>query len=465
MPRPARLRACLLAAAAAGSLLPRPTGAVGTEPGREALVSPPRPESSLSEHPFSPVALGGVQYVDATRGESATWLLLPTLRSLGVAGLIGVSAAIIISASISKRADRILVFLVGLLILALAVIVEVTGETQYESPLLHKVSAGLVGAAVIIIVMAFREKGSSRPRQPPTAAATQRPPTDSQQSLNTHSSEKFCLMMIIGVLILVVALFLQFLSPDTPSTMPIQVGCNACCGTGSCGDAWNGEEGQCCAPDPSRPGVCCPFSRSRLAVSQYQCVPPQGDKDWGCQLGPAAQSAACSRNTGGSCQALECDLSRGPTECIGGQCMCKPPFCALDGKCSKDACGKEGACSAACHRNTPGTCKVLPCHAWRNALCEDGLCVCPEGQCSSPDGECQPISMGALEEAAVQNGTSAGTPQGAQSSMAVTLARSPDYDPAALAAVLFAIAALAALAISARQQPQIDGRAPLLEGA
>merc|ERR1712107_237829 len=38
-------------------------------------------------------------------------------------------------------------------------------------------------------------------------------------------------------------------------------------------------------------------------------------------------------NTGGTCWFLDCYKFRGPTQCIGGACICDSDFCAVEGRC------------------------------------------------------------------------------------------------------------------------------------
>mmetsp|Transcript_7561 Transcript_7561/g.16447 ORF Transcript_7561/g.16447 Transcript_7561/m.16447 type:complete len:230 (-) Transcript_7561:96-785(-) len=88
---------------------------------------------------------------------------------------------------------------------------------------------------------------------------------------------------------------------------------------------------------------------------------------------------SCVKNTGGSCNWLDCDQSRGPTDCLHGKCKCKAGYCAIN-----------GVCTNSCSHETGGTCRIFSCKAERGPTdCVHGKCLCKAGYCQI-DGTCKP---------------------------------------------------------------------------
>mmetsp|Transcript_61791 Transcript_61791/g.133917 ORF Transcript_61791/g.133917 Transcript_61791/m.133917 type:complete len:243 (-) Transcript_61791:122-850(-) len=82
--------------------------------------------------------------------------------------------------------------------------------------------------------------------------------------------------------------------------------------------------------------------------------------------------ATCLKDTLGTCSVFGCSQSRGPTECVGGKCLC-----------AGDACAIGGTCFDTCEKQTPGTCRIFGCSAKRGpADCVGGQCVCKDDYCS-----------------------------------------------------------------------------------
>merc|ERR1712187_231694 len=90
-------------------------------------------------------------------------------------------------------------------------------------------------------------------------------------------------------------------------------------------------------------------------------------------------TSGCDKSTPGSCKVFGCKSSRGPTDCVQGQCVCK-----------SDGCSVDGVCYSKCEIATGGSCKVLSCASSRNAECQSGDCVCGSGTCAF-DGACKNV--------------------------------------------------------------------------
>eukprot|EP00930_Biecheleria_cincta_P049558 TRINITY_DN34758_c0_g1_i1.p1 TRINITY_DN34758_c0_g1~~TRINITY_DN34758_c0_g1_i1.p1 ORF type:complete len:731 (+),score=118.07 TRINITY_DN34758_c0_g1_i1:103-2295(+) len=94
----------------------------------------------------------------------------------------------------------------------------------------------------------------------------------------------------------------------------------------------------------------------------------------------------CDTHTGGSCRFFGCHESRGPTDCRSYECRCKPGYCAVAGVCIARATKQRSSCG----RNTGGTCNFLSgCKDFRGPTdCVNGQCICKPGWCSDDDGSC-----------------------------------------------------------------------------
>mmetsp|Transcript_1346 Transcript_1346/g.3289 ORF Transcript_1346/g.3289 Transcript_1346/m.3289 type:complete len:205 (-) Transcript_1346:173-787(-) len=89
---------------------------------------------------------------------------------------------------------------------------------------------------------------------------------------------------------------------------------------------------------------------------------------------------ACSAGPVGSCSIVGCYSWRGPSECIGNQCLCMHGYCAA------------GSAGARC-RAQVGTCHVLPCN-WNHGgimavECINGYCLCHSNYHNDGSGVCE----------------------------------------------------------------------------
>eukprot|EP00927_Polykrikos_kofoidii_P070861 TRINITY_DN67239_c0_g1_i1.p1 TRINITY_DN67239_c0_g1~~TRINITY_DN67239_c0_g1_i1.p1 ORF type:complete len:529 (-),score=98.32 TRINITY_DN67239_c0_g1_i1:42-1628(-) len=97
-----------------------------------------------------------------------------------------------------------------------------------------------------------------------------------------------------------------------------------------------------------------------------------------------AAGESCQVGTGGTCLSSSgeggCEAF-GQAVCDEGKCMCKPGFCAKDGRCLKT-----------CVKDTGAACDNRDCEPWTHAECKSTRmgrrCVCPEGTCAF-NGECK----------------------------------------------------------------------------
>ncbi|CAE8593074.1 unnamed protein product [Polarella glacialis] len=98
------------------------------------------------------------------------------------------------------------------------------------------------------------------------------------------------------------------------------------------------------------------------------------------------QAGFCDLNTGGSCSFFSCSASRGQTDCQGGYCLCKPGTCAVDGTCVQPGMVSQQYCP----RLTGGTCQMTGiCFQYRGPTqCVGGQCLCVSGYCSNGQGGC-----------------------------------------------------------------------------
>mmetsp|Transcript_122614 Transcript_122614/g.216074 ORF Transcript_122614/g.216074 Transcript_122614/m.216074 type:complete len:310 (-) Transcript_122614:27-956(-) len=93
-------------------------------------------------------------------------------------------------------------------------------------------------------------------------------------------------------------------------------------------------------------------------------------------LGQCEES--CQKSTAGTCSVLDCDVSRGPTDCLGmplmKKCYCKKGYCHINGKC-RDAICSETATQQKCSNESPCPSSL------GLSTCEDGLCQCSNSTC------------------------------------------------------------------------------------
>lgn len=132
----------------------------------------------------------------------------------------------------------------------------------------------------------------------------------------------------------------------------------------------------------------CKASRGAANCVDGHCVCPRGycsDTHGSCHAETSGQD--CAYDTGGTCQWLACEAWRGATFCsASGRCLCKKGYCA----------DRDGSCSMAgtvnkCDIETAGTCKWFNCDQSLRGptLCTpDYKCVCRPGYCAL-DGKCQ----------------------------------------------------------------------------
>mmetsp|Transcript_57097 Transcript_57097/g.104907 ORF Transcript_57097/g.104907 Transcript_57097/m.104907 type:complete len:177 (-) Transcript_57097:246-776(-) len=92
--------------------------------------------------------------------------------------------------------------------------------------------------------------------------------------------------------------------------------------------------------------------------------------------GVASQSlGTCGSYTDGTCRVYSCGPARGPTRCLGGQCICRPGYCSTGSTCE---------CNAATGKN----CLVDACSSTLGPTdCLRHKCECKPGTCSV-DGKC-----------------------------------------------------------------------------
>lgn len=115
---------------------------------------------------------------------------------------------------------------------------------------------------------------------------------------------------------------------------------------------------------------------SRTDKSQWGPSPPP----------PTETNYQCTRDTGGSCLAFGCNTDRGPVDCKGGICECKPGYCNSRGVCEPE---EE---SPQCREKTKITCVFMDCSPqWGPTTCGHvdftRKCVCKPGYCNI-DGFC-----------------------------------------------------------------------------
>merc|ERR1712127_440774 len=102
------------------------------------------------------------------------------------------------------------------------------------------------------------------------------------------------------------------------------------------------------------------------------------------EIAANSSASACDSDTYGTCSVTGCALTRGPTKCVTGKCLCADGHCAKGGKCFPQA-GK-------CLEDTGGSCKVGSCKKSRGATkCKSAKCLCKQGGCAWK-GTCFPVT-------------------------------------------------------------------------
>lgn len=111
----------------------------------------------------------------------------------------------------------------------------------------------------------------------------------------------------------------------------------------------------------------------------------------------------CRKDTGGTCEVINCYEWRGPSICdVDGTCKCQPNYCTprtsyYGGHCAKKADSQElqDVAPPHCFDDTGGTCRVFGCSSSRGkAYCQEGRCLCRSGYCATAtsywSGTCVP---------------------------------------------------------------------------
>jgi len=108
------------------------------------------------------------------------------------------------------------------------------------------------------------------------------------------------------------------------------------------------------------------------------------------QPGAAWASSGCEVDTGGTCNVLWCDASRGATYCSRGpvdfKCLCRPGYCNQHGMCARDT-------------SLPRMCDIDQSdrECFRFQECREaeectgrlyGVCRCKNGFCKNEAGDC-----------------------------------------------------------------------------
>ena len=91
-----------------------------------------------------------------------------------------------------------------------------------------------------------------------------------------------------------------------------------------------------------------------------------------------ASNSFCDSYTDGTCKYFGCKSSRGPTQCIQGQCRCQPGYCAVGSRCVLNV-PQENMLQ--CPQRTGGTCSWFGyCWKYRGPTrCVSGECLCQPG--------------------------------------------------------------------------------------
>lgn len=98
-------------------------------------------------------------------------------------------------------------------------------------------------------------------------------------------------------------------------------------------------------------------------------------------------SKNCSHVTAGTCKFFSCMKSRGQTDCVKGQCLCREGFCANTyGVCVDPLAPKCNNAEAIT------TCKIVNCpSSYGSTVCSNGQCFCQKGLCYNKfSGFCEP---------------------------------------------------------------------------
>lgn len=102
------------------------------------------------------------------------------------------------------------------------------------------------------------------------------------------------------------------------------------------------------------------------------------------QIAANASAEACSQDTLGTCNVVDCSESRGAATCVAGKCICQPGQCAHAGVCFPGP--------GQCIDDTGGKCSIMGCSRTRGAThCEGGNCFCKKGGCAR-NGQCFPVT-------------------------------------------------------------------------